>query len=397
MSWLDKINNVVLEVTTGDGKKYTPKWLNAVKNVNYNTEGADPVDIEGTDVSRGAVSGAQYPVEFYFEGDDHLDTFKAFEISAKDRRSWTIKHPYYDDIRVHPLTLSFDNSVHNITKITGTVWETILDEFPQETLFITKEVAILKEDTYAASIDSFEEDFIDPEAGAIASATDSVNAIDTSFSKLPAIPSEVTDLKNLVRTASGVASNVLNEPVSFIAETQALIDFPFKITQNISSKINAIKNSVSDLASRLLGDNLTNDSGKMFEAFAFSSVVASCQNAVTASYPDRKSVVSIIDLIIGINDLVNISFEDNLYVPNDNTALIVDNTVQLTVSELQNIAFEAKQERSIILEKDSNMVLLAHRLYGPGDDNLDLFIENNGILLNEFLGIKKGRTILYYV
>ncbi len=41
MRWINKINNVELALITGDGKRHTPLWKNAKKNLNFNTEGFD--------------------------------------------------------------------------------------------------------------------------------------------------------------------------------------------------------------------------------------------------------------------------------------------------------------------------------------------------------------------
>jgi hypothetical protein len=35
MSWIENIKND-LQITTGDGKKYKPSWLNATKSIDYN-------------------------------------------------------------------------------------------------------------------------------------------------------------------------------------------------------------------------------------------------------------------------------------------------------------------------------------------------------------------------
>jgi len=72
--------------------------------------------------------------------------------------------------------------------------------------------------------------------------------------------------------------------------------------------------------------------------------------------------------------------------------------VNYTISNLFNIAINAKQERSIIVEDDTNLVALAHRFYGlaPDDSTIEDLMLGNKIGLSELLIIKKGRKISYY-
>ena len=98
MTWLNRLNNIELEVITGDGKIYNPLWQQAQKNIKFNTEGFDFVDVPGTYVSREQASGEQFPILFMFQGEDCIDVQEAFLESAKDKRAWKIKHPFYDDI-----------------------------------------------------------------------------------------------------------------------------------------------------------------------------------------------------------------------------------------------------------------------------------------------------------
>jgi hypothetical protein len=115
MNWNDRLNTNILNITTGDGRSWQPLWVDAKKNINYNTEGFDFVGKEGTFVQREQKSGTQYPLIFYFQGEDCVDEGILFEISARDKRPWKVKHPFYDDILCQPLSMEIDNSVFNVT------------------------------------------------------------------------------------------------------------------------------------------------------------------------------------------------------------------------------------------------------------------------------------------
>ena len=130
MSWLEKVETEMI-ITTGDGQPYAPDYMNAVKSVEYNVAEFNFPGIAGTFVDRRLPKGRKFNLELYFQGDDHLDVAEAFEASANDSRAWEIEHPFYGLVIVQPTSLQFDNSKQNLSKITGTVIETILEDAPR--------------------------------------------------------------------------------------------------------------------------------------------------------------------------------------------------------------------------------------------------------------------------
>ena len=47
MNWLERLENIKLEVETGDGETYFPLWREAEKNIQFNTEGFDFIGVKG--------------------------------------------------------------------------------------------------------------------------------------------------------------------------------------------------------------------------------------------------------------------------------------------------------------------------------------------------------------
>ena len=76
----------------------------------------------------------------------------------------------------------------------------------------------------------------------------------------------------------------------------------------------------------------------------------------------------------------------------------VKNIVNFTLSKLTEIAFDSEQENVVVVEADTNAIILAHRFYGSDDqdENLERFIETNNIGLSEILLIEKDREVIYY-
>jgi len=397
MSWLDKVNNIQLKIVTGDGKEYTPKWKNAVKNIDFNVKGYDYPGVEGTFVNRKKVSGTKYPIELFFDGENHLDTAKAFEVFARDNRSWTLTHPYYDIIKVQPTSLSINQNSLSVTVITGNIWETIENKFPNESKNVVKEVAALKFQNDAAVAAVFAEKVGVPEAATVQSAEETVNKISINYEKLPATNATAVKLKNYVRSASAAAQEYISKPTRYVEQLQQLINFPFEIEQNIQLKLVSLRDSISDLGTLLMGIDSIPGENLLYEVAGFGLITAASATAVSADYANREDVLAAANRLEDSYLDLNTSFESADYLMDAGVVIDADNVYNLTQGNLIQIAFESAQERKLILEKDSNPVSLTHRFYGAGDDNLNKFIDQNALTIDELLQIKKGREIIYYV
>ena len=398
MTWLNRLNNVELEVITGDGKIFKPLWNNARKEINYNTEGFDFVEVDGTFVDREEQSGRQFPILFIFKGEDCIEQSNEFELSAKDKRPWTIKHPFYDDLLVQPLNLTFDNSLYNIVRITGTVWETITTKFPEDEVLPGQTVTNLKAESDIQVATSFTTNVPNPSVNLVEPAGKAIANINKNYLNLPVLEDDIKLLKDLTRKASGAAQNLLNDVDRFITSTIALINFPFQIVQGLQFKIQKVKDSIDELFDIF---DMTNDEQQfLYEAVVTTSLTEISEisvNPESSDYETRIEVSEAFNLLNETYDLVLSNFDSIDFVQDAFLAQQLDVIVNFSLSNLYEIAFESKQERTIFIEKDDNIVNLAHRFFGPGDDNLEIFIKQNEITLPEYLEVKKGREIIWYV
>jgi hypothetical protein len=393
MSWIDKVNNIELEIITGDGQSFKPLWKDAKKNINFNTEGFDFVDLDGTYVERKRKSGNQYPFLIYFQGEDHLEQCEAFERSSADPRPWTLIHPFYGKLTVQPLGLDIDHSVLNVSKITGTIWETItldevdIDTSPLETIKSINIVLTNDISKIWADMDVVVQD-VEPSL--------KLNVkIGTNFKKLPLIPEEFAQLQDVMRTASGAAQNLVSDITSYVDATINLILFPLIIKENILFSINTLVESFESIYELIFNEN-----PKSYESMSSLILGTICENAVlSASAKDINLKRSdIYDIATILNDLYDdfITNMDTLEA-NHIIAMHLDNLINTTLASLVEIAFTAKQERSTILVQDTNIIILADKYYGQGDDKLQEFIDNNQISLDELIEVKAGKRIYWYV
>ena len=410
MSWVEKIKEQLV-IITGDKREYRPLYLNAVKAVSYNVTSFEFPNVEGSLVKRREPKGNKYKIEIYFQGDDHLDVAKEFENSAKDKRTWVIRHPFYDDINVHPTDLIFDNTKYNYSKITGNILETISDSNPQAIIVPEDKIIQDKEDADEITAAAYVNNNPVPSVSDVNSMTDTNVSVSNETERLITDEEEIQTFRNVVNTATSDINNAVGEPLAAIRSMQEVISFPSLVQQSVELRLNTLITEATSLSNTI--SVLTGRSDKfLYENNAGTMITAMCVTVATPlnefDYANRNAVLNIVGLLLGAFelyietlDLILTEDADELdsFTPDSDSIIAIENLVNFSVSNLFTIALDSKQERQLILEDDSNVILLAHRFLGPSVDdvNIDEFIRNNDIGLSEILEVKKGRIIRYYI
>lgn len=406
MTWIDKIKNQLI-ITTGDGKQYSPSWLNAKKGIEYNIAEFDFPEQEGTLVKRGMQKGRKFPLELYFQGEDHLETSLAFEISAKDKRPWTLEHPFYDRLIVQPVALDFDNTALNVSKISGTVIETIVEDNPRTT---SDPVDVIK--TQKAALDTtLEQALTAPvEPVNITSMLDTNKKVFNLSVPIIKIPEEVADFMNLFNQANSFITTATASPLLAMRAAIAVITAPAKFAATVKSRMNVLTDTFNNLRATVEGMTSV-VSKQIYQNSAGSTVSSMLLTAATPLAGDYTNSTSVLRVADQLTEIYDQYLEDLDLLQTDNggniTSFIPDaqgliglNTLfNATIASLFKIALNSKTERSIITEKDTNIILLTHRFYGldPFDNNMNEMIENNNLGLNDLILIKKGTKIIYYL
>ena len=401
MSWINDIENVVFTIITGDGKEWAPKWKNAVKDIDYNTSVFEFVNIEGSLALRQKPKGRKFDLEFYFDGEDAVDKGNNFEYSSRDSRAWTVKHPFYGNIICQPLSLKQDNTVLNVSKFSVPVIETISTSYPKGTIVIEDEITSQSNAVNESQAQAFEDS---KELNKV-ELIKNIEQLDTLYSSLFKSGEELKEFKAKVADAVIEITNTVATGVGIARSVQAVINYPSTIIQTIESRFNVLKESLQGIMDSFTG------SKNQFELLA-GGIIASMQitssTNITDDYSTKKFVfdqqnrlsVEFNKYLLFLDNLQTERADSNdSYTPNYRSISALSSLVSLSIANLYEIAFLAKQEREYILESDSNLILLTHKYYGldPDDVNIDKFVKTNNIGLNEILNIRKGRKIVYYV
>lgn len=410
MSWIDKIQTD-LTITTGDGKTYAPNWLNASKGVEYNVAIFEFYALPGSLVKRGTPRGRKYAIDIMFQGEDHLDVAEAFEISSANPAPWKVAHPFYGNILVQPISLTFGNEEYNISRITGMIVETISENAASASNVSPIEKIHEDKDLVDASLNTtFANDV--PNINAVDATKLSGNVSNTYNSVATQIKESLNSdaYFNAYNTAIAAINNPVYDTLTTMQAVRDFITMPYSFADSVIARINMFVLQF-DMLSGTVNTLFTRTSKKIYENNAGMSISSMFLAAVTNignAFVNATDVYSVIETLLSrynkfIDDLDAIQSDNggnpDSYIPDADSITGLSSLAGLTISALLEIAVNGKQQRTLTLEADTNLITVANRVYTyTGDDSIfDQLISTNNIGINELLMLEKGRKIVYYI
>jgi len=407
MSWLDRVKTGYT-IKMGDGATYTPKWFNPTVAQDFNISMYEYPNIAGTDVDRRNVKGSKYSIELYFDGENHIDVSTAFRNSAKNSKPWTITHPYYDTLVVHPISLNYDNSVRNVTKITGTVIETITRR-PQNRQSAKERILLDKVAISELQVSGYGFK-VTPTTADIRAYKGDLDTLYAQGSKN--IPDAFTanNYFTLYNQAYAKLDSLISAPLTAIRQAQAFIEAPYLFFSKVTQRIQLFADQIDLLRATI--DTLWNGNRKrQYETnvgFIIGGMAAATVTNTDGSYQNRAEVIQVADqlraafnqYIIDLDSLQSATgMDDDAYIPDFDGVNSLRNQVIYTINNLLEISATGRIEMSVKLEYESDAMNLVHEFYGadPQDIFLNEFITINSFGLSDLLIIPAGKTVVYYM
>jgi hypothetical protein len=411
MSWVEKFSEG-LKVVTGDGRTYEPLIMldSYVTSYDFNISEFTFPEVSGTRVERRLPKGRRFPVEFYFQGTDHLDISEQFRISANNVKPWTVTHPAFGRIICHPSSMEIDSRGMNVTKITTTLLETIPNDGP-----------VTIQDLQSSGIRSvsqaieLDQEMMSPLQPTVTDVVVMQDSIETMYEQAVTYVNDdqtFSDYINIYGKATNAINNALNDFSTGILFINNFINYPFNFVIGVKQRLLIYKDQIDTLIQKL--DNFNDKNKKtIFESQAGSLVTGAIQSVFTPLDGDYKNAVDVLNVtdsllaiyneyLQAVQDLQSSdATQTTSYNPNSNYQYQLNYSVNFAVANLLQIAIGAQQERIIYLESDSNVIVQAHRFYGitqdETEDTIQYFIDTNIIQMRELIGLKKGRKLVYYV
>lgn len=402
MNWEERIK-IPFKIETGDGEIFYPLWRGGEKEREYNTSSFEFINVYGTLVDRKQPQGAKYNLVFWFEGADNILQADKFETACEDNRQWTVTHPFYGVIKGQPMSIKRDDSSLNITEITIPFWESISPDYPFSNFSKKDNSRDLHNKTmYAMSVAGtsgvvFKSSDIAKQNESLTGMASELNSVQDN--------NTYADFQNAFNEGLKAIDNLLAEPLNAIQTVQNFLDLPSTYERAIQGRVASYENIYWRLKDSI--ENVTDK--KYYESMAgtiLSLISVTITNPIAGDYIlisdveamfERLSVLYA-DYRTTLDDLsVSVYDVSGAYSPDANAQTELNNLVNYTLANLYSLSFGAKREYSVVLTKDTNMILLVHRYLGLDDldENLDIFKKTNGIYLKELFSLKKGRVVKY--
>lgn len=417
MSWQDTYNQrMIITLTKKVGSEKQSKDFPVLtrpayeKDVEWNATEYSFVNIDGVLVKKRKLLKREFNVDFYFVGAENVTEAEDFESWCMSEFPWLITHPYYGSILCQIVKLKFDSKQLNVTQITGTAVETIDEE---TSAFISKD----PRKRVNNSVAQIDEIYLTPLYRSKFNPTindkevlkQEANKYYTAFSKITDIVEEANEYQNELREFYTDIDQV-GELVSFSLQSlNSFLTFPFTFTASIKDKFRVIGTQFAKLRTTILG--YTTPSQKTsYEVQGVGFLQAACLSALNPIETDYLISTSALRTINDIktfkeqfdSDISQLQSPNgsnpSFYVPNQQLITAIDVMVNVTISNLYTVALGGQKEYEVVTDKDTNVVLLAHRYYGlANDENIERIITTNGLTYQQVsLGVMKGTKIVYY-
>lgn len=410
MSWKERLDNSKFSITTGDGKVFKP-LLNKgnTKSREFNSTAFEFIDVDGTYIDKRKPKSSKYDLIVYFQGSDCFDQADSFEKSAEDPRYWTVEHPVYGTLRGQPTNISRDDSSINVTVLSIEFWESIINGFIEKKTTIKDEIFDKKTELDDECANSFA-----LKATIVPSkqneAKQFTGLVDSKYSKY------LNDKNyNTVKSATALAINasddMIEDPKTFIKSLCNLVVKIVDFEQPTMKLIQAL-NQIYDISWNLFDTDKGNDFDKYFFESVGSAII-STMSAVSL-FPKKDDYVSRSD-VQNISSIIDSTYTDYFnrlnvfesqknnkninYTPSFKIQSKLNSIVKKTMYDLFSLSFDFKQERTVELLSDSNLILLTHKYMGldSEDENIDTFRKINNIKNSKLFSVKKGSKIKYFV
>lgn len=408
MSWIDRIQNDLI-IRMANGRSFYPKWKNCTVEKEFNVSRFEFVNKSGTLVKRSKPKGKIYEFEFFFDGEDHLDEAEDFMDMSDDERAWTMIHPYYGTQIVQPDKLKLDQTQLNCSVFTGTMMETITEDNPQTSFDPKDKIQSDKGKLNAVAATVFV-DNVHPDTTDITKLSATNEDLYKIGAKQVKLTVDAQDYFNAFAKAQTAIFNATAEPLAAINEMQFALNMPALFQSAVQDRLSMLVSQFNQL--RLgIGNIITPSKKRIYEnngSMLISSMAVAAGNPQDNDYRNKSDVQQVSITVLSnyslfIDDLdamqTDNGGDENSYIPDYDSMNALDGLVNYAVVNLTNIGLTAKQERTIILEDDSNAILLTHRFYGidENDSNLQYFMDSNNLGLKDYLGIRKNTPVVYYV
>ena len=432
MDWEKRITEA--KYTAPSGKELSFLFGSVSKETDLKTGLFTFPDKDGAHVQHQGAGATSFPLTCIFNGSDCMERADSFEALLFERGAGELQHPVYGIHKVVPhgkikrvddLLSGLNESVVEVTFV-----KIITDDvIPKLETVAAAEI----EEKYEAFSDAACEDFargvaadtIDDELREKSLLNTKAEQIKSTME--PLISSHagsygdflttVAELKNAVNTMFDKSSSAINKGLNTARFTLNLMRYPSRVVINVTEKIRGYSALIAKLINQFKHDpfgtrNIANAimTARLSLSAAAASVASgvalqiaegSAQKDTSTIQVSREEAIYAAEAIINLFELVK-NFDDtkvksNAFVDvNNETAFLLSDVVYKSAALIITSSFALPMRRTIVLDRDRQLIELSAELYGSVDYMDELIFENK-LTADEIVLLSMGKEITYYV
>jgi len=227
----------------------------------------------------------------------------------------------------------------------------------------------------------------------------------------------VAELKNAVNTMFDKSSSAVNKGLNTARFTLNLMRYPSRVVINVSEKIKGYSALIATLINQFKHDpfgtrnianaiitarlSLSAAAASLASGVALQIAEGAAQKDKAAIQISREEAVYAAEAIINLFELIknfdDIKVKSNTFVDvNNETAFLLSDIVYKSAALIINSSFALPMRRTIVLDRDRQLIELSVELYGSVDYMDELIFENK-LTADEIILLPMGKEITYYV
>jgi prophage DNA circulation protein len=411
MPWQDRVQEAAY--TSPSGERFIFSYENVSKSVTKKTSAFNFPDAEGTFVQDLGHTGRRYPFRVIFHGADYDQDTEAFEAGLLERGTGRLEHPVYGTKDVVPfgeIKRRDDlKTASNQAIIEVAFWETIGLLYPTGQTDPAEAVLAAVEEYNAAEAEQFEEILDTDTASELATFKSGYQQLlDTAKSGLQAVAnvqaSVAAEFNAIYDSISAGIDTLVSDPLTLAFQTTQLLQAPALALANIQARLDAYGNLVDQLTGTIREPGLNSENANSFQTddlYASTSVTGIIVSVVNNQFETKSDALAAADALLAISEQVT-AWRDANYdslgqIDTGGAYQQYEQAVSLAAGFLVQISFSLKQERRIVLDRNTVLHDVESRLYGTIDENMDFLIQSNDLTGDEILELPAGKEIVYFI
>lgn len=362
-------------------------------------------------------TGFRLPMRIFFTGADYDLAAADFLKTLQERGIGSLEHPVYGTFDVVPF-----GSIRRRDDLKTAANQAIIEVlFWETTRLLFPAAGTAPADVTREAID----ESVEVTSNVFAERTDTETQIEEvtltekfqkALGKVRGALQKVADAQEEVATAFNAVFDSINagidtligDPLSLAFQAQILVGLPARSVALIADRLDAYGNLLTDITSNIPFPGSGNDSFNGFladELFAMATVLGSTGSVLNNEFATKTETVAAADALLAQFDQLS-TWRDDSYkslneIDTGDTYQQVLRAVLSAAGFLVEISFTLQQERTLVLDRPRSPVDLVAELYGTfgveDDEQLEFFINSNGLVGLDILEIPKGREVVYYV